>query len=209
MRRRTIAAAIVAAATIAAAAAGQEAARYNGPEMDGIAVATDYPSARHQRNTVGTDGAGLCVFHSIEHAADWANVRQLDDLCEYMERHERGGGWPEKVDRILEARAPGLEYAHYLGSDPGPFLEAALRSGRMPCVTYGTGERYNGRTIAHMVNCVAFDTAAGKAAILDNNFPGEIAWMSTREFLRRFNHPGGQGWALVLFAPPPPPPPRH
>jgi hypothetical protein len=74
-------------------------------------------------------------------------------------------------------------------------------------VTYGYGERYRMQTIAHMVNLVHLDQKW--AAILDNNFPGTYEWMPREEFLKRWAHPGGQGWAYVMLAPPPPPVPHN
>lgn len=171
-------------------------------------VVCDLPPDQRTRNVGGRDGAGLCVFTSIGHAARWQNERRLVDFQKEM-RQEDGGGYPEKVDRMIARYGPGTPYVQYEGKDPS-ILKAALASGRMPSVTYDgrDGVHYAGR-IAHMVNLVAYDEAADLACVLDNNFIGEneLVWLSCREFLDRWG--GDGGWAVILLAPPPPPPPHH
>lgn len=173
----------------------------DGPTHDGVEVACELPNGEHMKNVGGRDGAGLCVFTSIEHSGRFQNVPALRGFQQHM-RQEPGGGYPEKVDAMMKKYAPGVPYVQYSGNDPA-VLDLAIRTGRMPGVTYGYGERYGGR-IAHMVNLVALTDKA--AAILDNNFPGTYEWMSRDEFLRRWKM-GGGGWAVVLLAPPPPPVP--
>src|SRR5262245_53923587 len=58
-------------------------------------VTCDIPVELRQKNTGGWDGAGLCVFTSIEHSARFQNERRLWDFQKNM-RSERGGGYPEK-----------------------------------------------------------------------------------------------------------------
>lgn len=184
---------------------GQEVA--NGPVHDGVEVTIDLPAAHHRRNEGGTDGAGLCVWAAIEMAGKWSNVESLAGLWATM-KAQPGGGWPERVDRVLQEVAPDLAYVQYEGADP-TIMEAALRSGRAVCITYGYGEFYRRRgsdTIAHMVLLVHLD--ATKAAIIDSNDPEHVTWMSRSELLKRWVHPTGQGWTVVLLAPPPPPAPR-
>ena len=117
-----------------------------------------------------------------------------------------GGGWPEKVERVFKQYAPNLNFVQYEGTDPA-MLDKALAEGRAAGVTYGYGERYGMKTIYHMVLLVHLDDKW--AAILDNNFPGTYEWMTREEFLRRWVHPGGKGWAYVMLAPPPPPIPHN
>jgi hypothetical protein len=57
------------------------------------------------KNKGGTDGAGLCVFTSIEIAAHWKNVEQLRGFQEKM-THEQGGGWPENRACELSCNHP-------------------------------------------------------------------------------------------------------
>ena len=172
-------------------------------------VACDLPSDLLFHNAGGRDGAGLCVFASITYAAFYQNESRLIGLFDAMKK-ERGGGWPEKVDRMIAKHGAGASYFQYEGSDSG-ILKAALASGRMPCVTYnGHDPHYGNHSIAHMVNLVCYDEGADLAAIRDNNFtgPNDLVWMSIKEFLVRWKG-GGGGWAVVLLAPPPSPPPRN
>lgn len=171
-------------------------------------VACDLPADQRTKNVGGNDGAGLCVFTSIGHAARWQNERRLEDFQKAM-RQEPGGGYPDKVDAMIAKYGPGTPYLQYEGKDTA-VLTAALGSGRMPCVTYDghDGVHYAGR-IAHMVNLVAYDEAKDVACVLDNNFVGEneLVWLSCQEFRDRWG--GDGGWAVVLLAPPPPPAPHN
>lgn len=174
----------------------------------GTEVICDLPasSGLRAKNVGGRDGAGLCVFTSIMHAARYQGEPRLWNFQQQM-RQEPGGGWPEKVDQMIAKYGPGTMYLQYEGRDPS-LLEAALRTGRMPSVTYdGRDVHYRGR-IAHMVNLVYLDSE--KACILDNNFVGdnELVWLSREEFLSRW-HSGSNGWAVVLLARAPAPVPHN
>lgn len=177
----------------------------------GREVVCDLPEPLRLHNTGGMgprgpgSGSGLCVFTSINHAANYQNEALLFNLQKLM-MNEPGGGYPEKVDAELKKFAPGVEYLQYQGADP-TFLEEVLKTGRMPCVTYcGRDPRY-GKTIAHMVNLVYLDDK--EACILDNNFEKKYLWMTRQEFLTRWTGNGGSGWVVALLAPPPPGPPRN
>lgn len=178
----------------------------------------DLPESEQMKN-IGSkvDGAGMCVMSSIEMAARWqcmdSRWRGLRDWC----AREEGGGYPEKVTKQLAAYAkakglpdPTSQYLQYEGPDPYPIVEAALKSGRMACITYGTSPRYNQGSIAHMV-CCAKAGSGQYAVVLDNNFPGESAyeWMFSTELKRRINYPRRVGWVFVWLTPPPPPSPRN
>lgn len=173
-------------------------------------VACDLPVSQRQHNTGGRDGAGLCVFTSIEHSARYQHVPQLENFQAYMTRYP-GGGYPGKVDTYIaklckEKNLGKPVYLQYEGKDPA-ILKAAIASGRMPAVTYdGHDPHYRG-SIAHMVSLIALTETW--ACILDNNFIGdnELVWMSPAEFLQRWR--GHGGWAVILLAPPPPPVPRN
>ncbi len=165
------------------------------------AIALDLPSTQHLRNKAGTDGLGLCVWTSITMSGDWCNEDALRTLQQQMTR-EKGGGWPERVDDLLPRLAPGVQYVQYTGRDPS-IIQTAIRSGRMPCVTYGYSPRYVGPRnpsgrIAHMVDCVHY--SANWVAVLDNNFPGDdqYEWMAPAEFVRRWmlGNPNG-GWVVL------------
>lgn len=167
------------------------------------------PMSERKRNTGGSNGAGLCVFTSIEHAARRQNVFQLKEFQKFM-KVRPGGGYPSKVDAKIEelCKEKGYPKPQYLqiNSTDLEILRAACKSGRMPSVTYSyspTG-RYNGRRIAHMVNLVHADEKWW--GILDNNYITQIEWLSEEEF--RGPYMGrGKGWSVILLKPGPPPHP--
>ncbi|MSR31568.1 MAG: hypothetical protein EXR99_08695 [Gemmataceae bacterium] len=165
------------------------------------ALTCDLPGGEHMKNAGGNDGAGLCVFTSVDHAARWQNEERAIGFQQRM-RAEPGGGYPEKLERMMERHCSGAPFLQYTGNDPA-LLRLGLRTGRMPAVTYGFSPRYGGR-VAHMVNLVHLSDRW--ACVLDNNYPGEdqYEWMTPPEFLKRWTM-GGGGWAVFLLAPPPPP----
>lgn len=181
--------------------------------QDGVEIDCDLPEPLHMKNCGGSDGAGLCVFTSISHAARWQNVPLLENFRDWM-RSYPGGGYPEKVDRMVkqiaaEQGVPVPDYVQVESSDL-EVLKAACRSGRMPGVTYSfspTG-RYGGGHIAHMVSLVA--ASDRYFVILDNNYPGGNAyeWLTPQEFQKTYAG-SGKGWAFILLSPPPPPPPHN
>lgn len=175
----------------------------DGPTHNGVEVSVDLPTQQHVKNIgAPADGKGLCVFASIDMAARWHNMPELIDV---LHKVREGGGWPEKVDAIMKELAPERKYLQYEGTDPA-ILDNAMSIRAPACVTYGTGERYDMQTIYHMVLLVHLDQKT--ACIVDNNFPGTFEWMSRDDFLERWKHPSGHGWAIVFLAPPPPPIPR-
>ena len=179
------------------------AAVVDGPIHDGVEVQVDLPESQHVRNFgAPRDNLGLCVFASLTMMARWHNINQLSDV---IHKVEYGGGWPDKVQEIVQRYAPGTTVLNYQGDDAA-ILDRAMAEGKAVGVTYGYGERY-ARPISHMVMLVYFDQ--GGAAILDNNFPGTYEWMSRAEFLRRWKHTDGYGWACILLAPPPVPVPTN
>jgi hypothetical protein len=168
-------------------------------------ITIDLPASEKKHNTGGRDGSGLCVFTSIEWAARWQNERRLFNFQQQM-RQEPGGGYPEKVDRMIARYAAGVPYLQYEGSDPS-ILAAALRSGRMPAVTYNGYDCHYRGGVSHMVDLVHLSERW--AAISDNNYPkdNQIVWMSPSEFLKRWRG-GRSGWTVILLRPPPPPVPH-
>lgn len=176
-----------------------------------VSVVTDLPQELRLHNTGGMGrggpgtGAGLCVFTSIEHAANWANEQRLSGFQKKM-THEPGGGSPGKVDQMIAKYAPGVAYIQHTSGDAN-FLKAVLKTGRMPCITYaGRDPFYNNQKIYHMVNLVYLDDQYG--CILDNNREKVYVWMTAQELLDRWRDAGG-GWSVALLAPPPPPPPHN
>ncbi len=152
------------------------------------------PSNLRPRNCGGRDGAGLCVFTSIQYAATWQNEPKLKDLQKHM-KGEPGGGYPSKVAAMITKYGPGAKYIQYEGRDPS-IIELALRTGRVPCITWQGN---------HMLCCVYLDQS--RAAILDNNAPDRLSWFDRNTFLSKWTA-GGGGWVVVLLQPAPPPPPK-
>jgi hypothetical protein len=166
-------------------------------------IQVDLPGQEHMKNKGGTDSAGLCVFTSIEIAGHWMNIEDLRGFQEKM-THEKGGGWPDKVDQMMQKYAPNVQYVQYSGTDPS-IIKLALKTGRMCGVTYGYSPRYKSK-ISHMVDCVHMTDKW--AAVLDNNFPGEdqYEWMAPDEFLSHWKEGSSGGWVIVLLSGNPPPP---
>lgn len=169
-------------------------------------ITCDLPQSEKKKNVGGRDGSGLCVFTSVEYDARFQNVRELFDFQQKM-RSELGGGWPEKVDRMMKKYAPTVKYLQHTGGDP-EILKAAMRGGRGVCVTYNGHDCHYSGSIAHMVWLPHFSEKW--ACVSDNNFvrDDQYVWMSPDEFLKRWRGTGG-GWAIILLAPPPPPPPKN
>jgi len=169
-------------------------------------IQIDLPGSEHLKNTGGRDGAGLCVFTSVEHSGRWQNVESVVGFQKKMTK-EQGGGYPSKLEKMMSKYCDGAQFLQYEGNDPA-LIRLALATGRMPAVTYGYSPRYGSGKIAHMVNIAHLSDKW--AAILDNNFPGEnrYEWMSPEEFRKRWIS-GGGGWAVFLLAPPPPPVPAN
>lgn len=211
--------ALVALVVLAAPAAGQSG-------RDGVVLGTgpggcvgpagqevqlDLPLACRRKNTVGTDGSGLCVFASGGMAAWWCSEVALQDVQKYMERYP-GGGYPEKVDRVFAKKAPNVKYVQHTAGDM-EFVYAVVRSGRFICNTYaGRDMRYGwGVDIAHMV-CTAHYDPPGAAvrwlAVLDCNFPDRLIWLTEAEYAKRWKAMGG-GWAYALLAAGAAPVPRN
>lgn len=171
----------------------------------GVRAVVDLPASQHMRNTGGSDGLGLCVFTSLEHAARWQNLIGLNGYRAWMERRP-GGGYPQKVDSTLaaycrEKGVPVPAYIQHTGGDD-EFLDLAIHTGRCPGVTYAGSDDFYRGGIDHMVNLAHIDDT--RAAIIDNNRPGNWVWMTRAEFLSRWRARGG-GWAVVFLDPPPPP----
>lgn len=172
-----------------------EKAEVGGPVLHGYEPQVDLPVSLRRKNVGGSDGAGLCVFTSIEEAARAQNVEALYFLQDLM-RKEKGGGWPEKVDEMMKKYAPGVRYLQYQGKDPS-VVKLALKTNRLPCVTLSWSERYGGK-VAHMVTSPFLDQGYGM--FLDNNFiaDDQLEGMSEAEWVRRWSL-GGGGWCVVLL----------
>lgn len=183
-----------------------------GPTHEGFTAQTPLPNSLQMRNVGGSDGAGLCVFTSIAHAARWQNVTALEDFQAFMRRYP-GGGWPDKVDQMVKrlCTEKGVAVPAYVQVEGRDLdvIQAALDSGRMVSVTYSysrTG-RYGGGVIAHMVNAVGMNS--DWVVILDNNYIGlnNLEWVPRREFLGTYAYWQQSGWSVILLGYGPPPAP--
>lgn len=179
---------------------------------DGQPVQIVFPPELRLKNKGGSDGAGLCVFTSLSHAARWQNVPPLVDFRDWMTKYP-GGGYPSKVDAMIkklcgERGVPVPAYIQIEGNDL-TVLERACKAGRMPSITYSVSAtgRYNGGQISHMVSLVHADlTGAGQWAILDNNYIDKLEWLTTEEFKRTFigkpfQGSPAKGWAVFFLNP--------
>lgn len=173
-----------------------------------VELVCDLPAGERKQN-IASKGLGCCVFRSIDYAARWQQVPELYDLPEQLVKAGiPGGGYPEKVDAVMKQFAPGASYLQDTSGD-ADILEAILKTGRLPCVTYNGHDCHYSDSIAHMVCLPYFDRQTGWACVSDNNYPSEnsFVWMSPNEFLKRWKGSGSGGWVLALLAVPPPPPP--
>ena len=189
----------------------------NGRSHEGEELDCDLPGAMHIKN-IGSklDGAGMCVFSSIEMAALLQGMDEWKGCRDWWASKYPGGGYPSKVDKLVKAYAdqkhiPLPPYVQWEGKDPRPILTTLAKTGRMACITYGYSPRYGGGRIAHMVCSPKF--SGQYAVVLDNNFPGESAyeWMSKDELVKRMGAgPGSNGssWVFAWLTAPPPPPPK-
>jgi hypothetical protein len=175
-----------------------------------VELVCDLPESERKKN-IASKGLGCCVFRSIEYAARWQQVPPLYNLPEQMrDAGIAGGGYPDKVTKIMAKFAPGVPYIQDTSGDP-EVLEAILKSGRMPCITYDGHDCHYSGSIAHMVCLPAFDRAQGWASVGDNNFIKEdqFVWQSPQNLIQRWKGGGGGGWVVALLAPPPPPVPHN
>jgi hypothetical protein len=191
-----------------------------GPIYEGQELTCDL-APQEQFHNIGSkkDGAGMCVFTSIEMAARAQGLEQMRGWRDWCASNFSGGGWPGRVDDYLAKwfKAKGLEpipYYQYEGPAPEKVLTLIDKTGRMACITYGWSPRY-GRGISHMVCSPGY----GKfAAVLDNNFVSKktptgydeniYEWMEPVELCRRMKLGGGSAWIFCWLPPPPPPPAR-
>ena len=68
-------------------------------------ITCDLPGSQHIKN-IGSkvDGSGMCVFTSIEMAALHAGLEQMRGFRNWVAEKYAGGGWPDKVDKLLADR---------------------------------------------------------------------------------------------------------
>jgi hypothetical protein len=192
-------------------AAGQFSPTKEPVSPEGVRAICDIPPNLHMRNTGGMGrggpgtGSGLCVWTSLEVAARWQNLPEIAGLQRWMTFKE-GGGYPQKVDKLLPifCKEKGVvlpPYIQHTGSDE-TFLDLAIKTDRMVCVTYSGSDDFYRSGVDHMVVLAHIDQKV--AAIYDNNRPQTTVWMSRTDFIKRWKARGG-GWAFVWLTAPPPP----
>ncbi len=180
---------------------------------DGKEIQMDLPESQQMKNIGGSDGAGLCVFTSIAHAARFQHVYALEDFQKYMSRFP-GGGYPEKVTKKIAdiCKEKNVPIPRYIQMEGGrellPVIKTALQSGRGVSSTYSFSPsgRYNKQKIAHMVSVVHMDDKY--VCVLDNNYIGtkNLEWITVDEYVASAT--GGRSmWIVVLLDPGPPLPP--
>lgn len=208
---------------LATAAIGQmtSSSVVDGPVHEGQQLSCDLPPFQQFRN-IGSriDGAGMCVFTSIEMAARAQGLECMRGWRDWCAQNFQGGGYPSKVDKLLTAwgKHKGIvipDYMQYEGKEPARLMMVIDATRRMACVTYCTSPRYGGQRIAHMVNAPGFHKYG---IILDNNFPSVkkgdgwdekiYEWMPPDELIRRVTG-GGSGWVFVWLGQPAPPSPKN
>lgn len=169
---------------------------WGGDRHAGTTARVLIPLPLRQRNTGGSDGAGLCVIASMKTAG---NVQGLaDEVAALWEAAKRlpGGYSPQKLERLVADVAPSLKYVSYVGTDT-EVVERLVRSGRPVGTTMNTGRLYGYRPIHHMVTTVHLDDRV--AALIDNNKPEVTVWIPRAEYDRRFVD-GPSGWAFAWEA---------
>lgn len=148
-------------------------------------------------------GLGCCVV-----ASNCANSKHLKrpewaSTLERLSKLEPGGHYPEKLQRVLEKAKlehPDLKWEQWWGQGSDGVKKVLDWNARgFPIgITWGTGERYGMRPIAHMVSLTHADSVYWQ--ILDNNFPQERSTVPATEGIRRWGL-GSDQWAVVLVVP--------
>ena len=186
----------------------------NGLTHGNETITCDLPGSQHIQN-IGSkiNGAGMCVFSSIEMAALYSGLEQMRGWRNWCATSMPGGGWPERVDDYLAKwwKAKNLvpiPYIQYEGKNPETVLDLCDKTGRMAGITYGYSPRY-GTSIQHMSNAVMFKSDYG--VVLDNNFTGEdrYEWVARKELIRRTIYPNKSAWVFVWLHQGPPPSPHN
>lgn len=186
---------------------------------DGEEIQCMLPEEFHLKNRGGSDGAGLCVDCSVQHACIYQRVRPLEDFFKWH-WDKPGGSWPDRVDKDIAqiCQEKGVAVPDYIQAedrDNRRLISLFTKTGRMVGATYGyspTG-RYNGQKIAHMIS-IAHCTpphagSCGWVGVLDNNFPRTIEWTPYDQFLAVHNSGAAQGWIVGFLNPGPPPVPKN
>ncbi len=146
-------------------------------------------------NRRGPKGEGSCVWASCAmcgaHAGYWPAEALLRDSRYGPAVGD--GAHPARVAEVFRQR--GIRAWSIEGRQTIQWIEWALATGRWCGISYGT---------AHMIAAVGRRPDGRAFAIVDNNYPGEVRWVSRDVFLREHRAYGG-GWCVILRTPGPPP----
>lgn len=175
---------------------GRGALVHDGPTHGGQDVQVDLPADILKRN-IASKGLGCCVFRSTHYQGLNQNVPEVIDLPEKMvEAGIEGGGWPAKFDKVMQRFAPNVKYIQVEGGD-WSIVKLALKTGRMPNITYNPG---------HMVNLVKLENGVGTFRDNNKTGPAELEW-GTEEAVKQ-KAGGAKFWAVILLNGRHPAPPR-
>lgn len=164
---------------------------------DGLTQAVLYDYDGSWPKNISSGGFGCCAFRALSYAARLQAVPALIGLPERMkEDGVPGGGYPAKMDTIVQRYGGGASYFQDTDKD-FVVLAALLKSKRLPCVDYSGRDPHYNQRIAHCVNICAYDDVNDWVGILDNNYPqsDQIVWMGKKQFASRWN-----GWLYGLLA---------
>ncbi len=155
----------------------------------GDPIKTDLPISADQR--IHNGPGGMCVGCSLEDCANYLHI----DALRGVHREFVGGGWPEKVRRVLTRRGlvEGHDWEQTEHANLG-WIQTRIDAG-FPC---GVAINHN-----HMICCRAMDTS--KVVCVDNNpavlrgqsIPNPDLIFTPASFQRIFD-----GWAVVIYSGP-------
>lgn len=160
----------------------------------------------HRVKNWSSGGSGCCVCASGKANCNHVGKPEWGQAIHDRSLQEPGGHYPEKLERVFEdvkKKFPDFKWTQWYNEG-----EEGLRKliewndlGFPVGVTWGTGERYGMRPIAHMVSLIHIDPdQAGYWGIVDNNYPEETSWVPWIEGKRRWNM-GGMPWGVVILPP--------
>ena len=150
------------------------------------------------------NGAGCCVFASQDASFRSQYADHMNGYLEWVAQNLPGGGYPSRVTQYMEefCRSRNIavpDYTQIVGDEAIHAIREALEDGRSPAVTYSGDPSFYGGPVPHMVNAVYLDDRF--AAVVDNNRPGQIEWMSAETFIKRHRY-FDRGWAIVYHGKP-------
>jgi hypothetical protein len=157
------------------------------PVIEAERPVVNLPEALRQKNWLGNQGEGSCVWASTISLLRWQGRYET---ANWIRRNYGNGEWPDHWSEL--ANKAGLRYAMTTNGDV-EFLEWACRTRRGAGVTVMGGR--------HCVNLVHLDDKW--ACLLDNNAPQKYIWVARETFLAEWKASFGWGFAVVYTPCPP------